>query len=365
MSNLQSKIRNQQSSFSIVTPSYNQLDWLRLCVASVRDQVAAPVGMLNEELSIADSNSESKIKNSALPPPCLTVEHIIQDAGSPGIEEFAREMGADFYRDGELVFASSGNKRSKLEDRGQRSVVGGQGSESPSPISHLPSPIPYRLTIYCERDRGMYDAINRGLSKTSGEICAWLNCDEQYLPESLAKVAGFFQQAPSMDILLGDALLTDSSHRPVCYRRIMVPNRWHTRLDHLHSLSCAMFFKRSALPNPPLDPRWRVISDAVLMDYFLQTGKRIVACKELLSAYAFTGVNLSADKTNTEHGLWWQETQWPPKWTRPAVVVHNRIRRMLHGSYRKFPIQTALHTMSSPDARVPLHGIVPGTWPKS
>jgi hypothetical protein len=32
------------------------------------------------------------------------VEHIIQDAGSPGIEDFAREVGADFYRDGNLVF---------------------------------------------------------------------------------------------------------------------------------------------------------------------------------------------------------------------------------------------------------------------
>ena len=28
----------------------------------------------------------------------LAVEHIIQDAGTPGIEDFAREIGADFYR---------------------------------------------------------------------------------------------------------------------------------------------------------------------------------------------------------------------------------------------------------------------------
>jgi len=27
-----------QITFSIITPSYNQIDWLRLCVASVRDQ---------------------------------------------------------------------------------------------------------------------------------------------------------------------------------------------------------------------------------------------------------------------------------------------------------------------------------------
>jgi len=45
MINQQSAINNPQSKkpliFSIVTPSYNQLDWLRLCVASVREQLHA------------------------------------------------------------------------------------------------------------------------------------------------------------------------------------------------------------------------------------------------------------------------------------------------------------------------------------
>ena len=39
-----------------------------------------------------------------------------------------------------------------------------------------------RLKLYVETDNGMYDAINRGLAKARGEICGYLNCDEQYLP---------------------------------------------------------------------------------------------------------------------------------------------------------------------------------------
>jgi len=75
--------------FSIVTPSYNQLEWLRLCVASVRGQVTAGDGGMQ-------NNPELKIQP-------LAVEHLIQDAGSPGIEEFAHEIGADFYRNGQLI----------------------------------------------------------------------------------------------------------------------------------------------------------------------------------------------------------------------------------------------------------------------
>ena len=90
--------KSRPTLFSIVTPSFKQLDWLRLCVASVKDQIADGGGVT------ADANPESKIQNLKSKIPPLAVEHIIQDAGSPGIDEFAREIGADFYRDGNLIF---------------------------------------------------------------------------------------------------------------------------------------------------------------------------------------------------------------------------------------------------------------------
>src|ERR1700731_1356139 len=60
-----------------------------------------------------------------------------------------------------------------------------------------------RVTAFIEKDNGMYDAINRGLRRASGEICAYLNCDEQYLPGTLAKVAKFFDTHPKLDVLFG------------------------------------------------------------------------------------------------------------------------------------------------------------------
>ena len=209
----------------------------------------------------------------------------------------------------------------------------------------------------------MYDAINRGLARTTGDICAWLNCDEQYLEGTLPFVAGYFQGHPATDVLLGDAVLTDADLQPVCYRRIMVPSRWHTRLDHLHSLSCAMFFRRFALPAPPLDPRWKVISDAVLMDHFLSTRKRIVACRRLLSAYAFTGKNLSADTTNGEHARWHRECGWPPACLRALAVGFHRLRRLLHGAYGNFDVAPALFTRGERVNRQMRRGTLPGRWP--
>jgi glycosyltransferase involved in cell wall biosynthesis len=313
-------------NFSIVTPTFNQLDWLSLCIASVRDQ-ALP------------SSLDTGLSTPA-------IEHIIQDAGTPGIEELARELGAEFYRDGQLIFYAK---------------ECGVGVPPAILQSTTDKAANYSLKFFSEKDVGMYDAINRGLVRSSGEICAWLNSDEQYLPESLSKAADLFRQRPELDVLLGDAILLNSALEPVCYRRIMVPSLWHTRLDHLHSLSCAMFFKKSSLPSPPLDPRWKVISDAILMEHFLLNKKHIHACSIPFSAYAFTGQNLSAQKDYNELEHWRRETRWPPKILKPFVILHNRFRRLFSGSYQLFRINTKIHTSSGVK---PIMARLSGLWPK-
>jgi len=317
-------------NFSIVTPTFNQLDWLSLCIASVRDQ-ALP------------STLDSGLSTPA-------IEHIIQDAGTPGIEELARELGAEFYRDGQLVFGE------RKETSGKRRETSHQHS-NPA-VKERPA---YSLKIFSEKDAGMYDAINRGLARSSGEICAWLNSDEQYLPYALCKAADLFKQRPELDVLLGDAILLNSALEPVCYRRIMVPSLWHTRLDHLHSLSCAMFFKKSSLPSPPLVPRWKVISDDILMEHFLLSKKHIHACSIPFSAYAFTGQNLSAQNNYNELENWRTETRWPPKILKPFVILHNRLRRLFSGSYQLFRINTKIHTSSGVK---PIMARLSGLWPK-
>ena len=314
-------------NFSIVTPTFNQLDWLRLCIASVRDQVVAPPSTLDSGLSTS------------------AIEHIIQDAGTPGIEELARELGAEFYRDGQLIFHA------------KECGVGFQPAILQSTTNKAAN---YSLKFFSEKDAGMYDAINRGLARSSGSICSWLNSDEQYLPETFSKVVEIFQRRTNLDVLLGDAILLNSSLDPICYRRIMVPSLWHTRLDHLHSLSCAMFFKKLALPNPPLNPRWKVISDAVLMEHFLMSRKTIHACQLPLAAYAFTGQNLSADKNCNELEQWWAETRWPPRALKPLVVIHNRLRRLLASAYQNFELNTKIHTSTGYKS---LKGSVSGLWP--
>jgi len=64
-----------------------------------------------------------------------------------------------------------------------------------------------------ERDRGQAEAINKGMQRASGEIVAWLNSDDMYLPGAVAGAMAVFAQNPALGLVFGDALTIDGEGR--------------------------------------------------------------------------------------------------------------------------------------------------------
>lgn len=69
----------------------------------------------------------------------------------------------------------------------------------------------YPLRWISEPDKGMYEAINKGLRMARGDILAYLNSDDLYFPWTLATVARSFDHSPDLDVLFGDAITVDES----------------------------------------------------------------------------------------------------------------------------------------------------------
>lgn len=60
-----------------------------------------------------------------------------------------------------------------------------------------------RLRMISEPDSGMYDAINKGMNIARGDIVAYLNTDDFYLPGALTAVLSAFHQNSSLAMLYG------------------------------------------------------------------------------------------------------------------------------------------------------------------
>ena len=60
------------------------------------------------------------------------------------------------------------------------------------------------LRVVSEPDRGLYDAINKGLRLASGEIVGWLNSDDRFAPGAFAAVLAAFAD-PAVEAVSGTA----------------------------------------------------------------------------------------------------------------------------------------------------------------
>lgn len=69
-----------------------------------------------------------------------------------------------------------------------------------------------RLTSWVsEKDKGHADALNKGFSRASGEILAWLNSDDTYYPGAISDAVAYLKANPQVGMVYADANLTDHS----------------------------------------------------------------------------------------------------------------------------------------------------------
>ena len=266
---------NHRLTFSIVTPSYRNSEWLKLCIASVADQAG------------------------------VEVEHIVQDAGSD---------------DGTLEWL----------------------------------PADKRIKAFIEPDLGMYDAVNRGYRRATGEILAYLNCDEQFLPGALAAVREYFEQHSEVDVLLAGSIITNGDGNYICHRQLMPPNPRHIWY-RFPFLTSSVFVRRRVIHERQLyfDTRWRDLGDFHWVLALQKKRVKMAAGNFFTSTFTDSGDNMNLrpnairEKNETD--------RMRPLWLRPFkllwIASHN-LRRWRAGHYKLEPTSYEIYTKQSPARRI-------------
>jgi glycosyltransferase involved in cell wall biosynthesis len=142
-------------------------------------------------------------------------------------------------------------------------VDGGSNDGSREIITRYHREYPDRLVWWVsEPDRGQTDAINKGFGRARGEILAWLNSDDVYLPHAVSEAVAALQEHPEAGMVYGDANLTDEAGqvigrfpaRQTDYRRL--------RRGYVHIPQQSAFFRASLWRQVgPLDPSFYFAMD--------------------------------------------------------------------------------------------------------
>ncbi len=260
--------------FTIVTPSFNQLAYLKRNVASLRDQEGAEC------------------------------QHVVQDAGST---------------DGTVAW---------LEEQGD-------------------------LTWRSESDEGMYDAINRGIVRGNGDILAWLNCDEQYLPGALARVAAYFEAHPDCDVVFGHTVVVNEAGDYLCHRKAVVPSLSILRLAILPVHSSSMFFRRRVIGKGMLfDTQWKAIGDWDWVLRAKRTGVSMGLLEEFLSSFTDTGENLDLGASALRERERARElAPWHVRIGRPLIRAVEYAKKWRAGYYGQMPFDYEIYPQGEPGWR--------------
>lgn len=121
-------------------------------------------------------------------------------------------------------------------------IDGGSTDGSADLIAHYSG----RLAYWCsERDYGQYLAINKGFRRATGEILAWINSSDIYLPWTLATVHEIFSRFPKVDWLTSmHKLCVDEKDRFAGYQKVPGFSR-NALIQGLHgSRKCPNFIQQ-------------------------------------------------------------------------------------------------------------------------
>ena len=141
-------------------------------------------------------------------------------------------------------------------------IDGASKDETISMAETYKAQCPYEVVILSEPDKGLYDAMNKGLRLATGDYLVFLNAgDTLHAADTLETIVRSAQPLPG--VLYGDTAITDEQGNFLHLRRLRPPKKLTWKSFRQGMLVChqAFYALTDIAKNLSYDPRYRYSAD--------------------------------------------------------------------------------------------------------
>ena len=182
-------------------------------------------------------------------------------------------------------------------------VIDGKSTDRSIQILEVFRQLDDRLCFSSETDSGQGDAVNKGFSKVSGDIVAWINSDDYFFDNKVFEyVVNFFKSNPNVDIIYGGMAYVDAEDN---LQHIRVPPAYNYSLLTMISYigNTNTFVRKKVIDRHVLDINYHFVIDHEYMlritkDFTAIRTKRMIGCFRVHSEAKTQ--TLSNDSKNVE-----------------------------------------------------------------
>ncbi|MDQ3021272.1 MAG: glycosyltransferase [Bacteroidota bacterium] len=153
-----------------------------------------------------------------------------------------------------------------------------------------------------EPDKGLYDALQKGLSKTTGEIMAYINSDDKYYPNAFFSIATIFSAMDDVEWVLGRATFYNDEGTTVDVKDLKIWSKFNYYLGDYQWIQQESIFWRRSLwlkAGSNINPNLKLAGDYELWLRFFKYAK-LFSTQTVFAGFRFrTKDQLSLEKIDS------------------------------------------------------------------
>lgn len=150
-----------------------------------------------------------------------------------------------------------------------------------------------------EKDSGLYDAMNKGLAKSTGEIIAFLNSDDWYEENTLVKVNSYFEKCNPM-IMAGRVNMLQKG-KWTKYIGALDSDKENIRMDMIYRQPATFTLREVFDQLGGFNTRYKISGDFEWMLRVHDSGMEIMEVEDVFTNFSSTGIsNTNLDLTIKE-----------------------------------------------------------------